>query len=160
MSRAARGRVVVGLVGLGLAASYLVWTLIRLPLGQRAEPGAAVFPLVAGVLLALASVALLAEARRESPPHQGADATRMSPSDRRRWRVTAASLVAYPLLLPHLGYLPTTLLVCLVVLRGLAHDRWGWDRVGLAAAALTILVWGLFVGVLGVPLPTGPFGRP
>ncbi len=158
MTRSARGRTASGLAGLALAAVYLTWTLIDLPLGRRAEPGAAVFPLAVGILLAGASLALVIETRRDRSAAFGPGAPARGGGDRRRRLAAAGALIAYPLLLPFLGYLPATLLVSAALLRELGPARRGWGWAALGAAGLAIFAWGLFVGALGVPLPVSPLG--
>ena len=158
MTRAARGRAASGLAGLALAAVYLTWTLIDLPLGRRAEPGAAVFPLAVGILLAGASLALVVETRRDrsaafgpgAPARAGAIAGVASPPREPSSRT--------PFCCPSWAICRRRSLVSAALLRELGPARRGWGWAALGAAGLAIFAWGLFVGALGVPLPVSPLG--
>jgi hypothetical protein len=157
VTRAGRGRAVAGVAGLGLAVAYLAWTVVDLPLGRLAEPGAGVFPLVVGALLVVASAALVAEARRDEPRARDTRPLPRGP-ERRRWFAATAALLGYPVLLPLLGYLPATFLVSAALLRRLTPARQSWKTTLLRAAVLVGLAWALFAAALGVPLPPAPFG--
>jgi len=68
-----------------------------------------------------------------------------------------SGLLAYALTLEALGYVPTTFLLLGALARILGLARWPLV-LGFAALA-TVGSWALFGLWLGVPLPSGVFGR-
>ncbi len=58
--------ILVGLIGLALAAGYLVLSF-RLPFGRMDQPGAAIFPIIVGITLVLGSSPLSPRACGPAP---------------------------------------------------------------------------------------------
>jgi putative tricarboxylic transport membrane protein len=136
-----------------LAAVLVVVEAVRLP-DTGAVVGPAAVPLPVGVLLALVGAGLLVDSRTKL-----ARATASEPlQPRAALRVLAlvAALVAFALLLPLLGYVvcSAALFVAAAWLLGAPRDWrvpvWGW-----ALAAVVFLV---FDRLIGLTLPTGPWG--
>lgn len=125
------------------------------PLDSLAAPGPGVFPLAAGgalLALALAQAAADVVGRRRGRPEPVYRATYQ------RWapRLMIALLALYAACLPVLGFLAAS--GALVVLAGRLMGVPDWWRAVALAAGVTVAVYALFVGWLGVPLPRGLLG--
>lgn len=120
------------------------------PVGTLVSPGPGLFPLVAGLTMTLASlVAVIAESGAPSVA-----AMELGESFRRVPALVAA-LVGYAIVLKPAGFLAaSTALVALVLV--ILGRRRAWTIVAIAVA-LSAGTW-LTFGLLGVPLPSGPYG--
>jgi hypothetical protein len=140
---------VVGWAGLALSLAYLALGA-QLPFGALDQPGAAVFPMVAGVVAILASAATL---------HEGWRLERTEPvefpagADARRVLGMGGLLLGYFVLLPWLGQLLTSLLFFMLVLRLLS--QYAWPRIAAYSVVMSLAVYGVFVHLLQVPMPAG-----
>lgn len=136
-----------------VAAVFVVVDALRLP-ETSAVVGPAAVPLPVGVVLGAVGAGLLVQARvklatavrgSERPPRAG-------------WRVVGlvASLVAFAVLLPVLGYVISAagLFAAAAVLLGAPH----WPRMIAYGWALAALVFLAFDRLIGLTLPTGPWG--
>lgn len=145
-------RDLVGGLGFLLLALVGVEESLRLPLGTWQRPAPGLFPLLVSLVLAGMAVALLfaaGEAHATAPP--GA-----SPAARPKVWWTVVSLLAFWALLERLGFLSTSFLLLVFLLRGIAGQRW---RLALATGAGASLASSLvFDRLLGLPLPRGPIG--
>jgi hypothetical protein len=115
-------------------------------------PGPAFLPVWLAIAGAVLFVLRLAEARRA-----GAAAVEWPGREAKvRVAIIFAGLVAVPLLAPLLGLVPAlALLVAFVLLFVLRQALWP----SLVATAITAgLIYAIFVGWLGVPLPKGALG--
>lgn len=116
-------------------------------------PGPAFLPVWLAIAGAVLFVLRLAEARRGGggPPVEWLDRAGIV-----RVATIFAGLVAVPLLAPVVGLVPAVaLLVAFVLLFVLRQAFWpSLATVGITAG----LIYAIFVGWLGVPLPRGPLG--
>ncbi len=147
----ARARLIVAVVGLGLAAGYGTVALQTLSLGRPGQPGAGLFPLMVTILLVSMSVAVAASAWQE----RGANASLVMPvgADRRRLLLVGTAIAAYVAALPWLGFFLASSLFGSAALRILGAGSWA--RAVVLAAGLALLTDGLFVRLLEVPMPRG-----
>lgn len=151
MTRGHRPVLIVGAVVAVLGLLYLAEAR-RYPWGTLAQPGPGVFPFLVGALLLAGAVgtaleAMLRRARSEIEWPRG-------PAG---WRVLTLVVLTcgYILLLPYLGHPIAGSLVTFGVLQIMGLPRW-WLRAGLAVAVAVASHY-LFAGLLGVPLPAGPW---
>jgi len=137
---------------LALSVLYLVHAA-RIPLGSVEQPGPGLVPVLVGAFLLAGCLAFLLQCLR----WDSGVVTFPSSDARRRVSGVGASLVAFCLLLPWLGYSVTALGLLLLLLRlfGLAR----WTVTGAVALVATVASYYLFAVVLGVPLPAGPRSR-
>ena len=141
----------VPLVLLGVGAVYL-FLASQLPFGSTAKPGAGFYPVLVG-LFAVA-VALGAAINAFRAPRAADDGPALDADARRRVLITMVTLAAFCLALPWIGYPLAGFAFVAVVLRALGS---GWAT-ALAIGALSAAgSYGLFAGVLDVPLPRGPW---
>jgi putative tricarboxylic transport membrane protein len=136
-----------------VAAVLVVVDAVRLPETSEAVGPAAV-PLPVGVLLGVVGAALLVQARA-----QLSTASRQStwpPRAGLRLLGMVVALVAFAVLLPVLGYVVSSaaLFVAAAMLLG-APRFWRTVGYGWALAAIVFLV---FDRLIGLSLPTGPWG--
>ena len=143
------GYCVIGGLGVALSAGYLAMSL-RLPFGQLARPGAAVFPILAGIILLLASLAVLWEGRKLDKAE-----TIDLPAGADFWRLLSmiGLLIAYFLVLPHSGQIIGSLLFCIILIRLLSALT--WPRIVAYALVMSLTLYVVFVHLLKVPMPRG-----
>ncbi|HEX5768639.1 MAG TPA: tripartite tricarboxylate transporter TctB family protein [Burkholderiales bacterium] len=144
--------VVPALLMLALSAAIAVDTR-ALSFWADTTPGPAFLPVWLAIAGAVLFVLRLAEARRGGggPPVQWPERAAVA-----RVALVFAALVAVPLVSPVVGLAPAlALLVAFVLLFVLRQRLWP----SLAAVGITLgLIYAVFVGWLGVPLPKGPLG--
>ncbi|MBB5906632.1 tripartite tricarboxylate transporter TctB family protein [Actinoalloteichus hymeniacidonis] len=136
-----------------LAAALVIIDAIRLP-ETNAVVGPAVVPLPIGILLGLVGAILLGQSvlRLRTAPA----GVQWQPKALLRLAGMVTALVAFAVLLPFLGYVVTSagLFVAAAMLLGATHlgrmIAYGW-----ALAAIVFLV---FDRLIGLTLPTGPWG--
>ena len=141
-----------GLLGLLLSIGYLRMAL-DLPMGALDEPGAGLFPILVSAIMAFASCATMWEGAKAP----ASDVIEMpSGTDRARLIKLVLLLSAYFLAIPWLGYLISSFVFCCVLIRLLSDTN--WIRCVLYAAIMTAAVYGVFIYLLKVPMPTMALG--
>lgn len=154
---AARGDLVGAVAFLLLALAGVVQSL-RLSLGGWHNPGPGLFPLVLSAVLGGLAVALVVVAvgRRgrpaEAPPPEAPSA---GATPRSAWWALVSLLAFYALLEP-LGFLATSVLLLVVLLRAIARQRWPVTLAVSVGASLSSYL--LFDRLLQLPLPRGVIG--
>ena len=142
----------VPLVLLAAAGVYLTLAL-RLPFGAAARPGAGFYPVIVAVFAIVVALAATASAFRGAP--RAADAAvALDAAARRRVVISVVALAAFCLALPWVGYPAAACAFVAVVLRYLGSRLPTALLAGVLSAAAS---YGLFAGLLGVPLPSGPW---
>jgi putative tricarboxylic transport membrane protein len=144
-----QGYLIMGGGGLVAAAVYLGFS-VRLPFGEMDQPGAAVFPVMVGVTLIIASLAVLWEGWHMD---KGDEVAMPAGTDIRRVLILVGLLLGYLLTLPVLGQIIGSLLFCLLLMRALT--RLGWMRIAAYSFMISIGLYVIFVRLLQVPLPQG-----
>ncbi len=151
-----RGRLIVGLLGLALSIGWIAHAMTALPIGKPQEPGAAVFPLIAAGLLVLASLGLMWEQIRIAGVSEEGHLEFPREKDLYRLIGICACVAGYALLIPVFGYLLTSMLLSLAIVRQLKAGP--WTSTAATAVAVSVGSYILFVLILGVPLPKGLLG--
>jgi putative tricarboxylic transport membrane protein len=152
MNSVRRGRMIAGLLGLLLSLAYGQQAWAKLPMGQIRQPGAAVFPLIVAVVMAISSLMILLEERRSLDSKEGPLGL-PSGAGLHRLLGAAASLVGYVLMAYLVGHLIASILLSLALVH-LIHPG-SWVRTIVIGLAISLSTYGLFVSMLGVPLPGG-----
>jgi putative tricarboxylic transport membrane protein len=136
-----------------VAAVLVIVDAVRLPETSEAVGPAAV-PLPVGVLIGVLGAGLLVQARAQLG--SASRETTWQPGALLRVLAMLAALVAFALLLPVLGYVVSSaaLFVAAAMLLG-APRFWRTVAYGWALAAIVFLV---FDRLIGLSLPTGPWG--
>jgi len=136
------------------AAGYLSLAL-GLPLGTAARPGPGFYPVIVGVfavivLMSATALALRSAARATidvTAPDEG-----LADGARRRVLISVLALAVFCLALPWVGYPVTAFAFVSTVLRSLGGR---WSAALLIGALSSAGSYGLFAGLLDVPLPRG-----
>jgi putative tricarboxylic transport membrane protein len=146
---------VIGIIGLVFSAGYLGLSF-QLPFGRLDETGAAVFPVFVGILLILSSLAILREGWRLC---KETDQIKLpSGADGKRMLKLVAYVVGYLIVLPWLGQLIASTLLCIFMIRIMTNL--GWLRIVVYSLAITITLQIIFVVILKVPMPHGALPMP
>ena len=148
-----RSDLVVAVIVLALAG-YIFVASGSLPFGTMRVPQTAFFPKCLAVLLAVLSVIVLAGTfvgRRDSFVSE-----EIAVHGWIRIVATLAVLIGFTLILESLGFLVSTFLLLLLLLRAIEPQPWRYV-IGIALAT-SLLSYGLFSWLLGVPLPAGILG--
>jgi hypothetical protein len=144
-----KGYLVLGGIGAFLSAGYL-GLAFDLPFGQIEQPGAAVFPVICGVLLLVGSLATVWEGWRMAPSEQ----VRMpAGADLKRLLSLVGLLLAYFLVLPWLGQLASSILFCFALMRVLSSLS--VPRMAIYSVMIGGILYAVFVHLLKVPMPHG-----
>lgn len=143
------GRATAGAVGLVCAIVYLLEGQ-KLPFGRMNAPGPGVFPLFIGIIFAAVSAWVIADALLSK---QAGEASFPKGDGLKRVLTVFGAFALYVVLFNILGFLVASVLLVIVFTRVVGGISW------LKAAAwgvvVTGVVWGGFVLLLGVRLPTG-----
>ena len=128
------------------------------PFGEIDNPGAGFVPRIASLILIIISLFIMIIAykkhmgRKGGAPYKKFFSTRGAP---KRIILALASLLAYRLLFPTLGFMPTTFLFFLFVTRSLGDFKW---RISfIFSFSSTIMAYLLFQVFLKIQVPPGIF---
>ncbi len=127
------------LAAIGLAAAAKA---LELRLWTYGEPAAGLFPFLAAILLVVAS---LLSTRETIPDEEAIELPRLLGY--------SAALAGFCLMLNIVGFALAALLFLVAVLTLI--ERMEWKTGILLAAIFAFSTWGLFEGLLSVPLPQG-----
>ena len=147
-----RGRLIAGLIGLLLSLAYGQQAWSKLPMGVLRQPGAAVFPLIVAALMAVSSLMILFEEMRAVDSEKGPLGL-PSGAGLHRLLGVVASLVGYGVMAYLVGHLIASVLLCLVLVHLI--NPASWVRTVVIGLAISLSTHGMFVWMLGVPLPEG-----
>jgi len=136
-----------------VAAGVYLTLALRLPFGAAARPGAGFYPVIVAVFAIVVALAATASAFRRAPRAE-AEAVALDAAARRRVVISVMALAAFCLALPWVGYPAAAFAFVAVVLRYLGGR---WTTALLTAVLSSAGSYGLFAGLLDVPLPRGPW---
>ena len=139
------GFALLGLVAIAIASGFREGT-------ATGGPGTRFLPVLVGVIVIVLGAVLVLR-----PPASGDATAPLEPGGAGRAIWTLAAVLAYVLLFARLGFVLATVPFLVVLL--LAYGERRWPVVLAVALGATGVTYGLFAVWLGVPLPTGPFGR-
>ena len=148
-----RSNIAVAAVLLALAG-YIFLAAGTLPFGTMRVPQTAFFPRTLAVLLGIMSLILLARALAGREALGGGE--KIETQGWIRIAVTLMTLAGFALALEHLGFLLTTFLLMISLLR--AIEAQSWRKVVVVALATALISYAIFSLLLGVPLPAGLLG--
>jgi Tripartite tricarboxylate transporter TctB family len=150
-------RRITALLALLLSAFYVTNAWQTLSVGRWHKPGAAIFPIAFGALLAISGLSVLFE-RRGSDGAMPATFTLPAGSDLRRLLMLLAAFALYFLMMPVIGNMVASALFLFASMWLLSDDP-GRSPLRLAAYAIAIALcfeW-FFVRLLKVQMPGGVF---
>ena len=148
-----RADVTVALILTGLAA-FILLEAGKLSFGSVRVPQTAFFPVILATLLLILSLILLAQALRSAPT--GRSPERIEAEGWSRIGATLVTLVGFALVLERLGFLLSTFLLMVLLLR--AIEPQAWHKVLAVALVTSLVVYAIFGWLLGIPLPAGVLG--
>jgi putative tricarboxylic transport membrane protein len=139
----------IGAVGALIAAGYLGMSL-ELPFGRLDQPGAGVFPIVAGVILLIASLISIWEGMQ---PDSASRIKLPQGTDLRRLSSLVALLLGFLITLPLFGQLISSAIFCMLLMRVISDLS--WLRIAIYSLVMSSALYGVFVLLLKVPMPRG-----
>jgi len=148
-----RSDIAVGAILLALAG-YIFLTASALPFGTARVPQTAFFPKTLAVLLEILSLVVVTQALAGTKAPFASN--KIGSDGWIRIGATLATLAGFALLLERLGFLLATFLLMICLLRAIEAQSWG--KVIAVALATSLITYGLFAWLLGVPLPAGVLG--
>jgi len=148
-----RSDIAVAAILLALAG-YIFLAASALPFGTARVPQTAFFPKTLALLLAILSLVVLAQALARAKTTF--DSNKIGSAGWFRIGATLATLAGFALVLERLGFLLSTFLLMVCLLRAIEAQSWG--KIIAVALATSLITYGLFARLLGVPLPAGVLG--
>ncbi|MDQ8731385.1 tripartite tricarboxylate transporter TctB family protein [Bradyrhizobium sp. LHD-71] len=149
----ATGRRIAAVAGLVLSAAYTFYAWRELDFGRWHRPGAAIFPIAVGIILAVASIAILLERRNTSNEVHGATFTLPAGADLRRLVFVLGAFAIYFVAMEYIGHLIASALFLFVAMAILS------DKSKLRLALYAVVIAGsfelFFVRFLQVQMPYG-----
>lgn len=145
---------ITGLVGFAVGLGIILWSSITLKIGTVKHPGPAFLPLLCGSVTSFLGILVFLQAKRE----------RGEVVEKRLWIrqslypivATLGILVFYAIILEHLGFIVTTLILLLFVLICVA--RLSWFAGIIVSLISTGACYFIFDYLLKVRLPKGWLG--
>ena len=151
-------RRITGVLALLLSAVYTVDAWQTLSMGRWHKPGAAVFPIAVGLLLAISAISVLLERHGGADDSMPATFSLPAGSDLRRLLLVLAAFAIYFLAMPLLGNMIASALFLLAVMWLLSDDP---DksilRLAIYAIVMALSFEVFFVRLLKVQMPAGLF---
>jgi putative tricarboxylic transport membrane protein len=148
-----RSNIAVAAVLLALAG-YIFLAAGTLPFGTMRVPQTAFFPRTLAVLLGIMALILLARTLAGREALRGGE--KIETQGWIRIAVTLMTLAGFALALERLGFLLTTFLLMISLLRAIEAQK--WRKVVVVALATALISYAIFSLLLGVPLPAGLLG--
>jgi hypothetical protein len=148
----------VGLLALLLAAAYTVDAWQTLSIGRWHKPGAAIFPIAAGLLLAISAISVLLEKHGGTDDPMPATFSLPAGDDLRRLLSVIGAFAIYFLVMPFVGNMIASALFLLAAMWLLSEDPdKSIARLAIYAAAMALSFEVFFVRLLKVQMPAGLF---
>jgi putative tricarboxylic transport membrane protein len=155
--KAPAGQVAVA-AGVTVLGALVLWGGLYLPTsGGYAQVGPGVVPRVVGVLIVILGAALLREAYTGGFRGVDEEAEVHLPMDWPAFAWVSGGIIAYGLLIEHLGFILSSTVLFVMVARGFNSRRFGLNAgTGVVLAAI---VYAIFNYGLGLTLPAGILGK-
>jgi putative tricarboxylic transport membrane protein len=155
--KAPAGQVAVA-AGVTLLGVLILWGSFYLPTGGGyAQVGPGVVPRGVGVLTIVLGAFLLREAFTGGFRGVDEEAEVHLPMDWPSFGWVSGGIIAYGLVIEHLGFIVSSTILFVMVARGFNSRRWLMNAV--TGVVLAAIVFAIFNYGLGLTLPTGVFGK-
>ena len=148
-----RSNIAVAILLAGLAG-WLFLQASQLNFGTLRVPQTAFFPKVLASLLLFFSVLLLLQSLRQRDT--GEVRQKIEPEGWLRIGATLATLIGFAVVIERLGFLLSTFLLMVLLLRAIEPQN--WLRVFTIALATSAIAYFIFAWLLNIPLPAGILG--
>jgi hypothetical protein len=151
-------RRIVGVLALLLAAVYTAGAWQTLSMGRWHKPGAAIFPIAVGLLLAISAVSVLVERRGGAGDPMPATFSLPAGNDLKRLLLVLAAFAIYFVAMPLLGNMIASAFFLLAAMWLLSDDK-GKSvlRLAIYAVVSALAFEVFFVRLLKVQMPAGVF---
>ena len=154
----ASARRITALLALLLSAFYVTNAWQTLSLGRWHKPGAAIFPIALGALLAVSGLSVLLERRGCGDGAMSATFTLPAGSDLRRLLLLLGAFALYFLVMPVIGNMMASALFLFASMWLLSDDPGrSLLRIAIYAIAIALSFEWFFVRLLKVQMPGGMF---
>ena len=151
-------RRMVGVLALLLSAGYTVDAWQTLSVGRWHKPGAAIFPIAVGLLLAISAVSVLLERHGGADDPTPAAFSLPAGADLRRLLMVLAAFALYFLMMPVVGNMIASALFLLATMWLLSDDPdKSIARLTIYAVVIALSFEVFFVRLLKVQMPAGLF---
>jgi Tripartite tricarboxylate transporter TctB family len=147
------GRRIVAIVALVLAAAYTLYAWRELGFGRWHRPGAAIFPIAVGIMIAIAAISVLLERKQTSDELHGAAFTLPGGTDLRRLGLVLGAFAIYFVAMELVGHLIASALFLFVAMATLSDKS--KLRLAIYAVAIAVTFEVVFVRLLKVQMPYG-----
>ncbi len=147
------GRRIVAFVALAFSVAYMVYAWRELGFGRWHRPGAAIFPVAVGVMIAIASIAVFLERKETSSAVHGARFALPEGADLRRLAAVLGAFAIYFVAMEFIGHLIASALFLFAAMTILSDKS--KIRLAIYAAAIAVSFELLFVRFLQVQMPYG-----
>lgn len=129
---------------------FIAWQAEKLSIGGIHEPGPGFFPFYLSLILIILGIAIFVQGLREEPKQKEEAPRKM------RLAVTLLAIFIYPFLLESLGYILTTFLLMLIIIKMMIEKAW-WFAPSLSLL-ISLASYVIFKMWLQVLLPAGLLG--
>lgn len=146
-----RGRRIVALASLVLTAGYSYYAWTELGFGRWRSPGAAIFPLAVGAIVAVAAIAVLLERKDTSDGVHGASFSLPTGEVLRKLSLVLIAFALYFVAMLYVGHLAASA-VFLVAAMALIAEKLS-PKIVVYAAVIAIVFQLFFVRFLQVQMP-------
>ena len=151
-------RRIVGVLALLLAAVYTVDAWQTLSMGRWHKPGAAIFPIAVGLLLAISAISVLLERHGGAEDPMPATFALPAGNDLKRLLLVLAAFAIYFVAMPLLGNMIASALFLLAAMWLLSDDpEKSVLRLAIYAVVSALVFEVFFVQLLKVQMPAGVF---
>jgi hypothetical protein len=147
------GRRIAAIVALILGAAYTFYAWHELGFGRWHRPGAAIFPVGVGAMIAIAAIAVLFERRDTSDDIHGISFTLPGGENLRRLVFLLGAFAVYFVAMDYIGHMIASALFMFVAM-ALLSDK-SRLRLAIYAATIAVAFEALFVRLLQVQMPYG-----
>lgn len=147
------GRRIVGLIGLIFSLPYIYYAWAELGFGRWRSPGAAIFPIAAGIIVAIASISILIEGKQTSEELHGATFTLPQGENLRRLIFVLGSFAAYFVAMEYVGHQSASA-IFLMAAMGLIAEKLT-VKIAIYAVIIAVAFQLFFVRFLQVQMPKG-----
>jgi putative tricarboxylic transport membrane protein len=144
----------VAAIGLLVLAGFIMFESRGLSFGTFRVPHTGFFPKILVGLLLLLSLSCLAQTLRDKVIQSRAE--KIPVEGWFRIGATLATLVGFAAVLEWLGFLLSTFLLMVLLLRAIEAPK--WSKVIIVALVTAFISYAIFAWLLGVPLPAGVVG--
>jgi putative tricarboxylic transport membrane protein len=147
------GRRIAGLVGLIFSVPYVYYAWTELGFGRWRSPGAAIFPIAVGVIVALASISVLLERAGKSEEMHGATYTLPQGESLRKLVFVLGSFAIYFVAMEYAGHQAASAIFLIVAMSLIAEEL--TVKIAIYGVVIALAFQLLFVRFLQVQMPKG-----